>query len=202
MHWATKNPSMSKKETVPRNLCNSNGYAKASKEIRKLLGRERRSTSRLGENNNDLRKEAKWAVMGGRVLYPATRALTTAGRPSRLFTDYTGSEPYWNERRQPDHFCSWLEKKASKGFDHFEGRNCCNLIAEISYSLTWKRSRPSVLKKKIQNIQPQISYVSQSNWRPRNKTLLSISALHARGFIFFLAFQDLRWSSPSFGGTI
>ena len=48
-----------KKETVPRNLCNSNGYAKASKEIRKLLGRERRSTSRLGENNNDLRKEAK-----------------------------------------------------------------------------------------------------------------------------------------------
>lgn len=54
-----KSVHVKKKETVPRNLCNSNGYAKASKEIRKLLGRERRSTSRLGENNNDLRKEAK-----------------------------------------------------------------------------------------------------------------------------------------------
>ena len=46
--------------------------------------------------------------------------------------------------------------------------------------------------KMIQNVQRQISYVSQTNRRPRNKAFLSISALHGGGFNFWVALLDLR----------
>ena len=45
-------------------------------------------------------------------------------------------------------------------------------------------------------------YASQSNWRPRNLSLLSISTLHAGGSKSSIVLQYLRWSSPSFGGAI
>ena len=50
----------------------------------------------------------------------------------------------------------------------------------------------SAPKMMIQNVQRQISYVSQTNRRPRNKALLSISALHGGGFNFWVALLDLR----------
>ena len=82
---------------------------------------------------------------------------------------------------------------------------CSSITHGLSvYLQTFESISAKKMTKNARYKQPHISYISQTNRRHRNITLLSILTLHAGGFILPTACLRvyLRWSSPSFGGTI